>query len=147
MDTGHGAAPRSSALRRALLGLALGLAGFVAASAHPTQNCGTLLVGRAEAADAIPEGAIVSGNTVTLKSGYTFRRVSGNQVAVMRAAGSETGKYDCTCTGGKGSCSATISDGKLTCGGDTCCVLVTGRTGVKQPPKGTVQQPGGSSNP
>jgi hypothetical protein len=147
VDREDGSAPHSLALRITTLALALGLAGFVATSDHPTQNCGTLLVGRAEAEDGIPEGAIVSGNTVKLKSGYTFRRVSGNEVAIMRAAGSETGTYDCTCRGGTGKCSATVSGGTLTCTGDNCCRLVTGRTGIKPPPKGTMQQPGGSSNP
>ena len=147
MDTGDGSAPRSSALRSTLLTLALAVAGFVAVSDQPTQNCGTLLVRGAEAADGIPEGAIVSGNTVKLKPGYTFQRVSPHEVAVMSAAGGETGTYDCTCKGGTGSCSVTISGGVLTCGGQGCCSLITGRTGATQLPKGTVQPPGGSPKP
>jgi len=79
----------------------------------------------------IPEGVIVNGNEVTLKTGYKFVKQSGGSVAVEKKNGGVTGEFKCSCKSTattKGGCDfGTIGGDTAKCFSSGCsdCLLET----------------------
>lgn len=87
----------------------------------------------------MPEGIMIKKNKVMLKKGYTFERVSKNQVNVVaRMPGGRgiTGSFDCTCNGADGGCDAIVTPTSVSCAASTCksscymIVTIPGTTSV-----------------
>jgi len=86
------------------------------------------------------EGAVVTGNKVTLKKGYQFVRLSEKEVAIQNiATGTEAARFSCECPK-RGSCRPQIGKDTIKCVGTCrggCEVWVSGGGTPK------VEEPGG----
>jgi hypothetical protein len=70
-----------------------------------------------------PNGVFVKKNKVTIKSGYTFNRISDNQVNVIAkkkdGTGPVSGEFTCGCQT-NGSCKLVIDGTSIWCAANTC---------------------------
>jgi len=85
-------------------------------SAQPTR------AGRAPAAGAVvslpngaPEGVLVGGDHVVVKTGYTFERTSDLEGRILDGERDGTGTVTCEPCGGAGSCTLSYKEGSLYC--------------------------------
>lgn len=132
--------------RLALVGMGLGVLVLTGSTRSPS-ICPMPAIGQAEAETPVLEGTTVSGNTVTVKAGYTLQKLSPSSARVMGASGGELGTYSCSCSG-SGTCTVVQNPKSLTCSSGSCsgCTLI-----VTSAPKGgnkpTMMPPGGTPKP
>jgi hypothetical protein len=135
MSTHRGWTIGSPLTRRALVGIGMGLSVLLlAGSTHTPPFRPVAGIDQAEAANIL-EGTAVTGNTITLKPGYSFQKRSANSVRVLGAGGKEVGDYSCTCSGSGGTCSVVQNPTSMTCSDGSCtgCKLVVTPKGSDKP--------------
>lgn len=72
-------------------------------------------VGVVSLPNGAPEGLLVGGDRVVVKTGYTFRRISDLQGTILDGERDGTGTVTCEPCGGSGSCTLSYKEGSLYC--------------------------------